>query len=472
MPYSSNSTLQTTLTGNTYRSIWENTWPMLLIMVFNFLVGVTDVYVAGLIGSEVQAAIGFIAQLYFLLIILANAIGIGTISLVSQASGAEQTGPPIQMAQQSLLFGILTAIVLSLGGLLVPRWIVQLSGFPAKIQDIGAAFLQIFALALGPNYFLIISGAVFRSRGEPLKPLLVMTIVSALNIALEFGLVFGYGPLPKMGYTGIALATAISFVAGALLTVALFLTPSWRPVFRPPFRIDRGYIRVLFSRSWPAALLQLSWNAGSVVLYGLLGRLGGESIAALAAYSNGLRLEAIIYLPAFALNMAASVMVGQNLGAGSKDRAARLGWQTAGIGALVLGLLAAIIYGLSESLAGFLTSDPQVFRETVNYLKINMLAEPFMAVSLALAGGLMGAGATRTPLYVVSTAMWLIRIPLAWILAFHLALGPTGIWLAMTLSMTAQGGLMAWRFKVGKWDRAGGIAEPADERRLGKIAKP
>ncbi len=455
MPYSPHSTLQTTLTGNPYRSIWENAWPMLLIMVFNFLVGVTDVYVAGLIGSQVQAAIGFIAQLYFLLIILANAIGIGTVSLVSQASGADKPGELIHMAKQSLMFGILAALLLSLGGIWGPRWIVRISGFPAEIQEIAAAFLRIFALALGPNYFLIISGAVFRARGEPLKPLLVMTMVSGLNIFLEFALVFGVGPLPPLGYPGIALATAISFLLGALITFIFLMTPFWRPVFRPPFRLDGSYIRILFSRSWPAALLQISWNAGSVVLYNLLGRMGGESITALAAFANGLRLEAIIYLPAFALHMAASVMVGQNLGAGLPDRAARLAWRTAGAGALVLGLLAAVIYGLAEVLSGVLTRDPLVFRETVRYLKINMAAEPFMAVSLALSGSFMGAGDARTPLYVISAAMWLVRLPLAWLLSFPLALGPTGVWLAMTLSMFIQGGLMAWRFKSGNWRSAG-----------------
>jgi putative MATE family efflux protein len=455
MPYTFRSTLQATLTGNPYRSIWENAWPMLLIMVCNFLVGVTDVYVAGLIGSKIQAAIGYIAQLYFLLIILANAIGIGTVSLVSQASGAEKPGELLHMAQQSLLFGILTALVLSLGGITAPQWIVRAGGFPAEIQDIAILYLRIFALALGPNYFLIISGAVFRARGEPLKPLLVMTVVSGLNIFLDFALVFGYGPFPEWGYPGIALATAISFLVGTLLTFLLLGHPAWRPVFRPPFRLDGQYIRVLFSRSWPAALLQLSWNAGSVVLYNLLGRMGGENITALAAFANGLRLEAIIYLPAFALHMAASVMVGQNLGAGLADRAARLAWRTAGVGALALGLLAAVIYGLAEVLSGLLTSDPLVLRETVRYLKINMYAEPFMAVSLALSGSFMGAGDARTPLYVISAAMWLVRLPLAWLLAFPLALGPTGIWLAMTLSMISQGGLMAWRFKAGKWRPAG-----------------
>lgn len=455
MPYSSNSTLNTTLSGNTFLGIWKNAWPMLLIMVFNFLVGLTDVYVAGLISSQVQGAIGFIAQLYFLLVILANAIGIGTVSLVSQASGAQDVKALIHVSQQSLIFGVLIAALLSLGGIFFPHRIVEVSGFPREIQGIAATFLRIFALALGPNYFLIISGAVFRARGEPGKPLLIMGVVSGLNILLEFGLVFGYGPLPGMGYPGIALATAISFFVGMVLTFFLLLTPFWRPVLRPPFRLEGTYARVLFSRSWPVALLQLAWNAGSVVLYNLLARMGGESISALAAFSNGLRLEAIIYLPAFALHMAASVMVGQNLGAGLVDRATRLGWQIAGSGALVLGMLAAVVYIFSDTLAGFLTTDPKVFEETVRYLKIAMFSEPFMAASLALSGSMLGAGDTRGPLYVISAAMWLVRIPLAWFLAFPLALGPTGIWLAMALSMLVQGMLMAWRFKSGVWAESG-----------------
>jgi multidrug resistance protein, MATE family len=459
MPNSSNSTLNTTLSGNTFLGIWKNSWPMLLIMVFNFLVGLTDVYVAGLISSQVQGAIGFIAQLYFLLVIVANAIGIGTVSLVSQASGAQDIKALIQVSQQSLIFGVLIAALLSLGGIIFPLWIVEVSGFPPEIQNIAATFLRIFALALGPNYFLIISGAVFRARGEPQKPLLVMGVVSGLNILLEFGLVFGYGPLPAMGYPGIALATAVSFFAGTALTFFLLLTPFWRPVLRPPFRLEGSHARVLISRSWPVALLQLAWNAGSVVLYNLLGRMGGESISALAAFSNGLRLEAIIYLPAFALHMAASVMVGQNLGAGLVDRATRLGWQIAGTGALVLGMLAVAVYLVSETLAGFLTTDSRVFEETVRYLKIAMFSEPFMAASLALSGSMLGAGDTRGPLYVIAAAMWLVRIPLAWFLAFPLALGPTGIWLAMALSMLVQGGLMARRFQSGVWAESGKRAD-------------
>ena len=79
-------------------------------------------------------------------------------------------------------------------------------------------------------------------------------------------------------------------------------------------------------------MLQIAWNAGTIVLYNILGRLGEASITALAAIANGLRIEAMIFLPAFALNMSASVLIGQNLGAGNPDRAERMGWRIAAAG--------------------------------------------------------------------------------------------------------------------------------------------
>src|SRR4030065_1484521 len=75
-------------TGSTWNNIWHMSWPMLLVMFFNFLVVMTDIYVAGLIGPEIQAIVGFVGQLYFFIIIIANAISIGTVAILSRAVGA------------------------------------------------------------------------------------------------------------------------------------------------------------------------------------------------------------------------------------------------------------------------------------------------------------------------------------------------------------------------------------------------
>ena len=113
-----------------WRNIWQLSWPMLLIMIFDFFVGFADVYVAGFISPQVQAAVGFISLLYFFVIIIANAISIGTVALVSRAIGGGDFGRALGVARQSLLFGILVAVLVSLVGLIFYRQIVSLAGLP------------------------------------------------------------------------------------------------------------------------------------------------------------------------------------------------------------------------------------------------------------------------------------------------------------------------------------------------------
>lgn len=426
---------------------------MLLVMIFNFFVGMTDVYVAGLISPEVQAVVGFVSQIFFLNVIVANAISIGTIALIARSAGSGDLYGAVKIARQSLIFGVLAAGLLMAAGLVFYRQIVAIAGFPQDIQPIAWRFVKIFAMCLGPNYVLIISNAVFRASGEVRKVLFTMFLVSVLNIAGNFLLVFGLPPLPGFGYAGIALATAVSVTAGMIVNFVLLARGRWKAVFKAPVDISGAVIIRILKLSWPAALLQIAWNAGSVVLYNILGRLGSASIAALASLTNGLRIEAVIYLPAFALNMAAAVLVGQNLGAKDPARAAEVGWKMASSGAALVSLMAVIIFIKAGSLASSISGDPSVIKGTAMYLRFNMISEPFMALSAILGGGLQGAGDTRGTMRIIVIAMWIIRLPLSWFFALVLGFGAQGVWTAMVASMIIQGILMAYRFHRGLWKK-------------------
>ena len=438
-------------TGPLWGHIWQISWPMLLIMMCTFMVGFADIYVAGLINPEVQAAVGFIGQLYFLLIILANAISIGTVALVARNIGAGDNYKATANAKQSLIFGFFVAVALTIAAYVFSRQIIAVAGFPPEISAIGETFLRIFAFALGPNYLLIISNAVFRASGEVRKPLVTMFVVGAVTIIGDFCLVFGIPPFPKMGYPGIALATAIAATLGMTINLAFFSLNRWRVLYRRPWIISIASIKTIAKLGWPAVLLQIAWNAGSIVLYNILGRLGDARIAALASLTNGLRIEAIIFLPAFALNMAAAVLVGQNLGAENPERAEAVGWKIAWAGVIFISAISICIFIWAGSFAALLTREPAVLAETTRYLKIMMFSEPFMALSLILGGGLQGAGDTRGTMRVIIFSMWLIRLPLAFLFALVLGYGAVGVWAAMITSMTIQGILMTRRFYQGRW---------------------
>lgn len=437
--------------GNSWRAIWSLTWPMLIIMVLNFLVGFTDLYVAGLIGKDVQAAIGYVSQLYFLFIILGNAISTGTVALVSRSFGALAFDKVSGYVKQSLFLGLVVSLALMAYGLIFYEPTVRLAGFPPRIRGIAETYLVIFSIALASNYLLIISSAIFRASGEVMKPLMTMSVFCIMNIALDFALVFGFGPFPALGYRGIGYATATAATLCMALSLLFFLTGRWRGLLKKGFKIDWPIILSIVKLGWPAGLLQVAWNAGSIVLYSILSRLGGQSITALASITNGLRIEAVVFMPAFAMNMAASVLVGQNLGAGNPSRAARLGWKIAFIAMTALSLLSCIIFVKAEFFASLLTHDPAVLKETARYLRVNMLSEPFMALALVLGGALQGAGDTRGNMWVIIFCMWFIRLPVAFVLALPLGYGALGVWIAMLVSMVFQGLLMALRFYSGGW---------------------
>jgi len=424
---------------------------MLLVMFFNFLVGLTDIYVAGFLGSGIQAIVGFVSQLYFFIIIVANAISIGTVAMVSRSVGAGNFEDALSTARQSLIFGIACALALAGVCIFFKEQVISLAGFPENIRQIAVDFFVIFSFALAPNYIVLISNAIFRAGGEVKLTLVAMFFISLINIALNFLLVFGLFSFHGFGYRGIALATATAMSAGTIICLVLFRRSRWKDIFSDSWRVSVDLVKRIVVLSWPAALVQISWNAGNIFLYNILSRLQEESITAMAALTNGLRIEAVIYLPVFALNMAASVLTGHNLGAGVPERAERIGWKISLSGVAFVSLMALPVFIWAGTISAPVAKDQHVLAETIRYLRITMLSEPFMAISAILAGCLMGAGDTKGAMLVIVGTLWIIRLPLAYLLATVAGYGAVGVWLAMVISMFFQGIAMTVRFRNGRW---------------------
>lgn len=114
-------------------------------------------------------------------------------------------------------------------------------------------------------------------------------------------------------------------------------------------------------------------------------------------------------------------------------------------------VLGALLFIFAEPFARLMTQDAKTIEYTASYLRINSLAEPFLALAMILSGALQGAGDTRSPMWVSIFTNWIIRLPLAWFLALIIGLGPTGAWIAMTSSIVMMGLLMALRFQSGHW---------------------
>lgn len=433
---------------------WSMGWPMIVIMFFQFSIGLADVYVAGYLGTEVLAAVGYVGQLYWLLMILANGITVGTVSMISQAYGANSGRGVESITTHSLIMGVTISGVLTMVAQLFPADIVRLAGMPSEIREISESFIRVFSLVLVPTYVMIITSGVLRSSGRVRITMINTLVASLVNVGGDFVLAFGWGPIPALGYTGIAWATASGTTLGMVLNLACILRGSEglraESLMRPLPRCFRNLVKL----GVPSAMQQTAWNAGTLVVYFLLGQLRAGEVTALAAMTAGVRIEAIIFLPIFALNMASAVLTGNRLGAGDEAGARSGAKVTAALCLAIIFLPIMAIFLFAPEISAWLTKDRAVVDEMIRYLRINMIGMPFLAVGVSLAGALQGAGDTVGTMRIVFTGMWLLRIPFILAVIYAIRSGASGVWWAMTLSMSLMCALLVLRFRGDAWIEA------------------
>ncbi len=153
----------------------------------------------------------------------------------------------------------------------------------------------------------------------------------------------------------------------------------------------------------------------------------------------------------FALGQAVSSIVGQNLGAREIERAFKAGWNVSWLGFFIMSICGVLLFFGAPALSSIMTSDISTRDYTTSYLQICALSQPLQAMAMIFNGALQGAGDTRIPMWITIAMHWIIRQPLAWILAITYGLGPNGVWIAMALSSCGSGLLNFWRFQSRAW---------------------
>ena len=451
MPQSFTST---DMTRRPYRTIWKLAWPQLLMMLLHFFIGFADVKVAGMLDREVQASLGIITQSLFFFLIVAIAAANGAVAAISQSEGAglprrvqRYTGLCIQIALGAgLLFVVLG---LPLKGLLLRALQVPESMFPVTEY-----FLEVYLLLLPPYYALIITNAVFRAQKRVLFPLYAMGIVTGVNAVMDFGLGLGLWGLPQLGFKGLAWATFGSVTAGAAFNLLLLARQGLlRRRSFAPWRWVKRALPYLFKVAWPAGLMQVVWHSGYLVLYAITASLPAGNVSALAGMSVGLRVESILFLPAFAFNMTAGILIGHYLGASDPDEAKRFGFRILGLGLVFIVPITIGIWQVLDPVVAFLAPDQGVAVDAGNYLFYNVLGVPFTLTTMILGGAFNGAGATLYNLVVMGTATWAVRLPLAWLLGHEVMGRAEGIWIAMLCSIVLQSAAMLYAYTSTNWQR-------------------
>jgi putative MATE family efflux protein len=429
------------------RAALELAWPGIIEQSLTAL-GTAAVFAfVGQLGANATAGVGAAGNFLFLMFPVWRSLAIGTVAIVSRRMGEGRAAEAADATRQSLLLGAIAGVLFGAFFVLFPAPLLRLLGAGEDIVAIGAPFLAVVGAASGTATILLIGTSAMRAAGDTRTPMFlsVAGIVVSVALAYLFINVLAIGPM------GSAYASSIAWVVGmCAMLVLLWRGVAGLSIAGGPWRLSRATVKLIFGISLPSAAESATFSFGILALSGLVFRLGTEEVAAHQIISQ---IETFSFFPCIGFSMAASALVGQALGMGDPERARRAGWAAAGM-ALLWATAAGLVFLLLPSLLlGVFTVSGAVVIAGVWALAVVGIGQPAQALIFALGGALRGAGDTRYPLVVSLVNWFLVRLPVAYVLAFPLGLGLTGIWLGVTIDYFVRAALLALRFRSGAWAR-------------------
>ena len=436
-------------TGPIGRAILLLAIPMVLEMVMESVFALTDAFFVSRLGTDAVATVGLTEAMISILFAVAIGSGMATTAMVARRIGeGNREGASIASAQSILLGLILTAVV-ALPGVVFAKDLLRLMGGTPELIASGHAYTRVLFGGSATIMLLFLLNAVFRGAGDAAIAMRVLWIANGVNIVLDPCLIFGLGPFPELGVTGAAVATTIGRGTGVVIQFWVLLRGSSRiHVHWPDFAPRPSIILRLFRLSVGGILQILIGTTSWVVLVGIIGRFGA---AAVAGYTLAIRLIIFTILPSWGLANAAATLVGQNLGANQPARAETSVWR-AGVYNMVflLGVAALFIAGAAPLIRMF-SVEAEVVRYGVACLRWVSIGYPFYAWGMVMEQAFNGAGDTYTPTVINLLCYWIFQLPFAWVLAHGSGLGPTGVFIAITVAESLLAVLAMLVFRRGRW---------------------
>ncbi|NCA77126.1 MAG: MATE family efflux transporter [Alphaproteobacteria bacterium] len=428
------------------RLIFRFAIPMLLGQLFQQLYHVVDSIIVGrYIGKIALAAVGTSAPIIFLLVSFVVGITMGFTIVISQYFGAKKMDQVKKAIDTLYIFMFFTSILVSIAGILVAPSIFRMIDLSPEIVPGAALFLNIFLTGMIFLFMFNGTSAILRGLGDSKTPLYFLVGSVVLNIILDLIFV----PVFHWDIAGVAVASVISVAAAFIFQIAYLNT--YHPVVKFSFR-DFSFDREIFRKSirigLPTGFQQTFVAAGMVGLYWIVNQFG---VDANAAYSAAGRIDSFAAIPAMSFSIALSTFVGQNLGANRLDRV-RIGlrstvFMTSGFS--VFTSLVMVIFG--KYLMQMFTTDPVVISMGYEYLIIIGSSYILFSLMFVVNGVLRGAGDTLIPMFISLFSLWIVRLPVAYVMSKNPGIGVSGIWWSIPIGWLS-GVILYWGYyRMGRW---------------------
>jgi len=419
---------------------------------------VDSFWVGRFLGPAALGAVSVSFPIIFGLVAIILGLTMATTTMVAQYRGAGDDAQVKRTVANSLIAITVLGLVSTIVGIALRTEILQWMQTPQEILEPAALYLGIFLIGLIPMFLFNVFASILRGLGDSRSPLRYLAYATVLNIVLDPIMIFGVGPIPALGIKGVALATVISQTLSAvLLLVQMVRNTDLISLERSAWRLDGGLIVKMFRIGIPAGLQTMIVSFSMIILAAIVNGFGPTVVASFGAAQ---RLDQFAFMPALSVSFAVTALVGQNLGAGKYERVREiLRWGNILTGAITAVVTLVVILAPTPLLAVF-TRDAGVLSEGASYLRIVGLSYIPLALMFTVTGVLRGAGDTVASLIISFITMWVVRLPLATMLAHGFGWGIDGVWASITVSTVLGAALTYAYYVTGRWKKFVVVGRP------------
>jgi putative MATE family efflux protein len=439
-------------TGSIRKAVIMLAIPMMLEMIMESVFAVVDLYFVGHLENSSQAiqVVGLTESVLTITYSLAIGMSMAATAVVARRVGEKNIDGAAHAGVQALLVAIAFTVLLSIAGFVYARDILLLMGASEDTSRVGTPFVRIMMGGSMAIMLLFLINGVFRGAGNAAIAMKSLWLANICNIILCPVFINGFGPVPAFGLTGAAIATTIGRSIGVIYQLYHLFGGTGMLKIRPShWKIDIPVMRTIVKIAAPGIFQFVIASCSWIFLANLVATTGSEQGS--AGFQTAMRLMMFFLLPAWGMSNAAATLVGQNLGAEKYDRAAESVMKTMKYIVIFMAAITLFTYTLGEWLISFFTNDVLVTRIAVNALQIISLGYIFYGIGMVMINAFNGAGDTWTPTWINFFGFWLFQIPLAFVLAKTLDLGPKGVFIAIPVAETAIALTALYIFRRGKW---------------------
>jgi putative MATE family efflux protein len=440
--------------SGTLRPLVRLVWPVLVEQLLVMMVGFSDTILAGhYLAPQHLAAMTLISYMIWFLTNLFSFVSIGAVAMTARFVGAQDWQNANRVVNQSFLLGGILAVAYTVAGLLFGGRLSSLLQLEGESAALATRYLYCLIAVMPMMMLESVGNGCLRGAGDMVTGLVTMIVVNVINVAVSWSLLLGLGPLPELGWDGLAIGTACGHFVGGLIPLSRLLRGRAGLRIRRAMLVpDRDLMRRILRIGVPGGVDTLSITTCQLVFLSMVDRLG--TVAA-AAHGVAIRVESLAYLPGYAFQLAAATLAGQYLGARDYHRANRsVLMACATSGGLMIGVSLSFFLFAGPLVDIFLGADQEdVAAVAPGLLKIIAVALPTLALTQVLTGALRGAGDTRWPLVFTFIGFLIVRLPMTWLVTQRWDWGIEGAWYAMAADIIVRCALITARFLTGGWKR-------------------